>query len=286
MKKNDISTTLQLDINLLNAVRRHEEKLPPLPEQLNHQTIRRLNQINGSSHGNKFKKQVLTAIISAIAASLLLLITFKRFSENPSNQPIAPSAIAKYPNSVEEANLAHSMEKEHTSIINVKIRKKSEEEFKTRNKLTQHTKGQTYKHHLIANQKLNEKKKTTAYSILSDNKLTETHVERHAESRQPQEYKDERQLEENCYFTGEEAADVFADTLGSAILQSPENRLIALQMLSECEVTIERETQEVRNYLIEATFNVVPPSRNAILVIDENGDYNVVETGNKKIIEL
>ena len=123
MNKNDISTTLHRDINLRNAVRRHEEKLPPLPEQLNHQTIRRLNQINGSSHGNKFKKQVLTAIISAIAASLLLLITFKRFSENPSNQPIAPSAIAKSPKTVEEANTVHSMETEHTSIINVEIRK-------------------------------------------------------------------------------------------------------------------------------------------------------------------
>ncbi len=285
MNKNDISTTLHRDINLRNAVRRHEEKSSPLPEHLNHQTIRRLNQINGRRHGIKSQKQVLTAIISAIAASLLLLITLKRFSENPSTPSIAPSTIAKSPNSVEEANLAHSMEKEHTSNMYVELGMKKGEEFKTEKKHTQKAKEQTDKHYLMANQKMDEKI-MRACPVLSDNKLTETHVERHPKSMQPQEHKEEWQLEENSYSTEEEVAEVFADTLGCDILKSPENRLIALQMLNDCEATIERETQEVRNYLIEATFNVVPPSRNAILVIDENGDYNVVETVNKKIIEL
>ena len=92
--------------------------------------------------------------------------------------------------------------------------------------------------------------------------------------------------EENNQFKEAEAVEVYADTLGSEILQSPENKLVALKILSECEATIERETQEVRNSLIKATFNVVPPSRNAILVTDENGDYDVIDTSKKNIVEL
>lgn len=78
--------------------------------------------------------------------------------------------------------------------------------------------------------------------------------------------------------------EVMADTLGDAIWQSEENVVTALQMLSECEQTIRREEQEVRNAIIEATFNAVPRPANVILVSDENGAYEVVET--KRIINI
>ena len=76
------------------------------------------------------------------------------------------------------------------------------------------------------------------------------------------------------------------DTLGNDIFESRQNILIAMRLLSECEDIIRQEKQEFRNGLIEATFNAVPPSDNAILVKDENGDLNVVETGKRTIIEL
>ena len=78
--------------------------------------------------------------------------------------------------------------------------------------------------------------------------------------------------------------DAIADTLGSGIWEREENVVLALQMLSECEQTIRREEQEVRNAVIEATFNAVPRPANVILVSDENGAYEVVET--KRIINI
>ena len=71
--------------------------------------------------------------------------------------------------------------------------------------------------------------------------------------------------------------DAIADTLGSGIWQREENVMTALQMLSECEQTIRREEQEVRNAVIEATYKAVPRPANVILVSDENGDYEVIE---------
>ena len=78
--------------------------------------------------------------------------------------------------------------------------------------------------------------------------------------------------------------DAIADTLGSGIWERKENVVLAVQMLSDCEKTIRREEQEVRNAVIEATFNAVPRPANVILVSDENGAYEVVET--KRIINI
>ena len=77
-----------------------------------------------------------------------------------------------------------------------------------------------------------------------------------------------------------------ADTLGSHIFQSPENVLIAMKMLDECDAIYRNELQEVRNNVIDATFRVAPPSGSAILVKDMNGDLDVVDREKKRIIEL
>ena len=78
----------------------------------------------------------------------------------------------------------------------------------------------------------------------------------------------------------------YADTLGSHIFQSPENVLIAMKMLDECDAIYRNELQEVRNNVIDATFRVAPPSGSAILVKDMNGDLDVVDREKKRIIEL
>ena len=77
-----------------------------------------------------------------------------------------------------------------------------------------------------------------------------------------------------------------ADTLGSHIFQSPENVLIAMKMLDECDAIYRNELQEVSNNVIDATFSVAPPSGSAILVKDMNGDLDVVDREKKRIIEL
>ena len=77
------------------------------------------------------------------------------------------------------------------------------------------------------------------------------------------------------------ATAVIPDTLGQDLWQSKENVLRALQMLADCEATIAREEQEIRNSIVKATFNATPQPANAILVTNELGDYEVIE---KRII--
>lgn len=68
------------------------------------------------------------------------------------------------------------------------------------------------------------------------------------------------------------------DTLGNGIWRSERNVTLALKILSECATTIQREEQEVRNHIIQATFNAMPQPANAVLVTNEAGDYEVIET--------
>ena len=82
------------------------------------------------------------------------------------------------------------------------------------------------------------------------------------------------------------AKEQYTDTLGSHIFQSPENVLIAMKMLDECDAIYRNELQEVRNNVIDATFRVAPPSGSAILVKDMNGDLDVVDRERQRIIEL
>ena len=71
--------------------------------------------------------------------------------------------------------------------------------------------------------------------------------------------------------------DEIPDTLGSSIMASEENMIRALQMLAECEQSIMKGEQAVRNDMIEATFNSMPQSASAMLVINELGDVEVVD---------
>lgn len=71
--------------------------------------------------------------------------------------------------------------------------------------------------------------------------------------------------------------DEIPDTLGSSIMASKENIARALQMLAECEQSIMKGEQAVRNDMIEATFNSMPQSASAMLVVNELGDVEVVD---------
>ena len=80
------------------------------------------------------------------------------------------------------------------------------------------------------------------------------------------------------------AVVVLPDTLGDGIWQREENVQRAMQMLADCEATIMREEQEIRNNIIETTFRATPQPANAILVTNELGDYEVIEP--RTIIEI
>ena len=76
------------------------------------------------------------------------------------------------------------------------------------------------------------------------------------------------------------------DTLGASIWQREENVVLAVQMLSDCEQTIRREEQELRNDIIRATFNATPQPAKALLLLNDGGDLMVVEDNGPVIIEL
>lgn len=76
------------------------------------------------------------------------------------------------------------------------------------------------------------------------------------------------------------------DTLGQSIFESEENVRIAMQILCECEATIRQEKQQTRNYIIEATFNALPQAENALLVTNENGDFEVIQVSEQTAIEI
>jgi len=74
------------------------------------------------------------------------------------------------------------------------------------------------------------------------------------------------------------------DTLGNGIWRDKENVARAMKMLADCEATITREHQQVRNSIIEATFNGTPQPAEAILVTNELGDREVMSQ--KTIIDI
>lgn len=76
------------------------------------------------------------------------------------------------------------------------------------------------------------------------------------------------------------------DTLGNSIWQSKENVMLAMQMLSECEVTIERGEQRIRNDIVRTTYQATPQSAHLQLVVCDNGDCMVVDDRQSVIIEL
>ena len=76
------------------------------------------------------------------------------------------------------------------------------------------------------------------------------------------------------------------DTLGQGIWQDEENVLLALQMLADCEKTIARSEQRLRNDMVEAAFTALPQPPQARLVVYDNGDYMVVDDSQPTIIEL
>ena len=74
-----------------------------------------------------------------------------------------------------------------------------------------------------------------------------------------------------------------SDTLGDGIWQRKENVIRAIEMLAEYD---ENGKQRERNVIREATFKSMPRQQGLQLMVCENGDYLIVDTSQKQIIEL
>lgn len=70
---------------------------------------------------------------------------------------------------------------------------------------------------------------------------------------------------------------LYEDTLGNGIWQSKKNIVLAEEMLKDCERTIKKSGQAIRNEVMEASFHALPQKPNFSLVIDEEGDYVITD---------
>ena len=70
---------------------------------------------------------------------------------------------------------------------------------------------------------------------------------------------------------------LYEDTLGNGIWQSKKNIVLAEEMLKDCERTIRKSGQTIRNEVMEASFHALPQKPNFSLVIDEEGDYVITD---------
>ena len=227
MKDNDINNMLRHDTQLREAVRRHEQQSPPLPEGLNERVMQKMGKAEQNQHRTRKRVRILLTLTSAAAACLLLLLT-RSLSTKEQTEP-APVLEAK----TKTITITKSMTK---AEVVAPMKENEAADFQK----------------CVARKKLRKKVRRKEPSI--ETKLVVQ--------------------EQN------------ADTLGSHIFQSPENVLIAMKMLDECDAIYRNELQEVRNNVIDATFRVAPPSGSAILVKDMNGDLDVVDREKKRIIEL
>ena len=282
MNENDIINHLLQDINLHEAIKRHEQKMPPIRGGLNERVMQRMKEADEKQHNNKRKIRLSATIISSIAATFLLFLLFRQSTKDIEIHKTDKPTICGI----------HTTDSSKSKKQRLEIEKEQGQQI-----IGEHTEDNIQVDQLINQQVLAEN--TTSQHHFSENKGVAQSFQKHPESLEQEQslllasnkMKDNNQKEVKpvSIDTNEKenvSDDVIPDTLGNQILESPENMLIALQMLSECEATIQRETQDVRNCLIEASFNVVPPSRHSILVIDENGDYDVLETRKKTVVEL
>lgn len=258
MKDNEITTTFYQDINLKEAVCRHEQKMLSIPVGLNDLVLQRAKESASKEQLKKRKVWLYITLASAVAACILLLLAM-RSTTTTDKEVINDKLIT------ELKPIMNKTEKEQKTDIAIENNDNKNIEIA---KVTNHNKLTNTKNNYP---KSNEKPMPS--NLMASNTTAII---------KPRNIKPQIEIESDKCKTNDE----IPDTLGSLIFQSPENMKIALELLSECDTTIRQEKQEVRNYLIETSFNVMSPAKNAILVTEENGDFNVVNPDIVNIIEL
>lgn len=110
MNEKDMNTLLERDNVLREAVKRHEQKLPSMPSDLNARLMQRMEQKDEQP-----KRRIWLYVVSAVAASVLLLLTFhfwqKMTEETPQSvvaeqNPPKKEIIVKKPVEVEQKTVA------------------------------------------------------------------------------------------------------------------------------------------------------------------------------------
>ena len=110
MNEKDMNTLLERDNMLREAVNRREQKLPSMPSDLNARLMQRMEQKDEQP-----QRRIWLYVVSAVAASVLLLLTFhfwqKMTEETPQSvvaeqNPPKKEIIVKKPMKVEQKTVA------------------------------------------------------------------------------------------------------------------------------------------------------------------------------------
>ena len=109
MNEKDMNTLLERDNVLREAVKRHEQKLPSMPSDLNARLMQRMDQ-----EDEKPKRRLWLYVVSGVAASMLLLLMFHlwlKTEETPQSvvakqHPPKKEITVKKPEVVEQKTVA------------------------------------------------------------------------------------------------------------------------------------------------------------------------------------
>ena len=290
MNEKDITAVLQQDVSLREAARLHDQKLQPLPDRLNKLVMQRVREAE-ENRRNERKRLWMMMALGVAAASLLLLFCFIQ-SASDEHQPAKNRLVTvkKIEDGTQKQGQKPLVKKDESHPFHPEMKQDTEpvKISKTQDSKMVPAKAQANKHP----DKVSDETVSPVPALIKQTTVVNC-SERGGEipkskiqlNPTPSRHQSQKMLaaEEDIKETTRED---YPDTLGNHIFQSPENIRMAMSLLGDCDETIRKETQEIRNYIIESTFYAMPPSGKTILVKDENGDLNVMETDKARMVEL
>ncbi len=217
-----------------------EQPVIDMPDELTDRIMNSLPERKGDpTGGQKTKKAWLYTIIGSVAASVVLLLSLHYLS-------------------TDNGERQSPMLAQHTNVNNEKVLPPPEKIQET--PVPQQTSVTAKSGKQISQEQATRKTKAPL-------KTAQTHetVDTSKRAYTPTASKTERKA------NGE-----IPDTLGNDIWNNKENVIRAIRILADCEATIAREHQQVRNEIIKTTFYATPQTSDAILVTNEAGDYEVM----------
>ncbi len=218
-----------------------EQPIIDMPDELTERIMNSLPERKAdTTGGQKVKKAWLYTTIGAVAASVVLLLTFHHFSTEEGKRQ--PPMVAQHTD-VDRGKLLPTSNKieEMPASLPASVATKSEKQI---------AQGQTKREARPCQQ--------TA--------LAHETVEASKRANSPTAAK-----------TVRKASREIPDTLGDDIWKHKDNVIRAIRMLAGCEAIIAREHQQVRNDIIKTTFYATPQTSDAVLVTNEAGDYEVMK---------
>lgn len=112
MNEKDMNTLLERDNVLREAVNRREQKLPSMPSDLNARLMQRMEQKD-----EKPKRRIWLYVVSAVAASVLLLLTFHFWQKMTEETP--QSVVAEQNSPKKEIIVKKPVEMEQKTVAMV-----------------------------------------------------------------------------------------------------------------------------------------------------------------------